>query len=340
MIKNYIEKILDKENLSLQESFDAMNKIMSGSVNDSLLSGFLIALKSKGETPYEIAGFAKAMREKSIKLNFEDEKMIDVCGTGGDDSGTFNISTATAFVVAGAGIKVAKHGNRSISSKSGSADVLTKLGVNINLTKEQTEIALNKIGISFLFSPNYHPAMKFAANVRKELQMKTVFNILGPLTNPANTKRQMIGVFNNKFSKLMCEAAEYLEMEKVCFICTANKYDEISLSDETEINEFSKNRNLKSYKINNETFDYPKININEIKGDTPEHNAEIILKLFSEKKKDAAFFVVAANAAVALYSANYSDDLNICKQAAEESILSGAALSKLNQLKNFGEKYS
>ena len=190
MIKYYIEKVIDKENLTIKEAYDAMDKIMSGEVNPSQLAGFLIALKSKGETAEEIGGFANAMRNKSIKLDVEGENIIDVCGTGGDYSGTFNISTTTAFIVAGAGIKVAKHGNRSISSNSGSADVLSELGININLNAEQSQRALTKVGISFLFAPNFHPAMKYAAPVRKELGIKTVFNLLGPLTNPANTKKQ------------------------------------------------------------------------------------------------------------------------------------------------------
>ena len=337
MIKNYIEKILDKENLSIKEAYDAMDNIMSGNVNNSQLAGFLIALKSKGESAEEIAGFAKAMRNKSIKVETENDNLIDVCGTGGDYSGTFNISTAAAFVVAGAGVRVAKHGNKSISSSSGSADVLSELGININLNAEQSGKALEKVGMSFLFAPNYHPAMKYAAPVRKELGMKTVFNLLGPLTNPAKTKKQLIGVYNNKSSKLMSEAAEHLEMEKVCFICTGDKIDEISLAEETLVNEFNKNESLKQYKISHETFNYPKLNIEEIKGEAPKYNAELILNLFTNKKKDAAFYVTSANAALALYCANYSEDLNICKEAAEESILSGKALAKLNELKCFGE---
>lgn len=340
MIKHYIEKIIEKEDLSINESFDAMDKVMSGAINNSQLSGFLIALKSKGETAAEIAGFAKAMRDKSIKIDYQDEHLIDVCGTGGDYSGTFNISTAVAFAAAGAGVKVAKHGNRSISSKCGSADVLTHLGININLSKEQSEIALDKIGICFLFAPNYHPAMKFAAPVRKELEMKTVFNLLGPLTNPAGTKKQLIGVFNNKSAKIMSHAAKYLDMQKVCFICTSDKFDEISLTGETDIHEYCNSEEVSQYKISNESFNYPQMNIDDIKGETPEHNADIIMKLFLTKKKTPAFFVVSANTALALYCAGYSNDLNTCRQAAEDSILNGSAYNKLQELKQFGAKFS
>lgn len=340
MIKEYLEKVINNENLSFEESFTAMSEIMNGEVNNSHLAGFLIALKSKGEKPAEVAGFAKAMQEKSIRINCDDENVIDVCGTGGDNSGSFNISTATAFVVAGAGVKVAKHGNRSISSKSGSADVLQSLGVNINLTKDQSEEALNKIGIAFLFAPLYHPAMKYAAPVRKELGMKTVFNMLGPLTNPARVKKQIIGTFNLKAAKTMAEAAKYLDLKKVCFVCGSNKYDEIFLGDITEVNEYNQGKDISSYTLSNESFNYPLIQQNDIKGDTPEVNAQIILKVFNNQAKNGAFHTVAANAALALYAADYSESLNECKRAAENSIISGAALNKLNELKKFSSSFT
>jgi anthranilate phosphoribosyltransferase len=239
MIKQYLEKVIEKENLTFDESFTIMNEVMTGNVNNSLLAGFLIALKAKGETPAEVAGFANAMRNNCIKIECDDENAIDVCGTGGDNSGTFNISTAVAFTAAGAGVKVAKHGNRSISSKSGSADVLQNLGVNINLSRDESERALKEIGIAFLFAPLYHPAMKYAAPVRKELAVKTVFNMLGPLTNPAGVKKQLIGTFNRKAAKTMSEAAKYLDFEKACFICSNDSYDEIYLGDITEIHEYN-----------------------------------------------------------------------------------------------------
>ncbi len=335
MIKEIIQKVIDKKNLSFNEAHLSMNKIMSGEVNNSQIAALLVALKSKGEHPEEVAGFAKAMREKSVKI-FNAPESVDVCGTGGDNSNTINISTAVSFVVAGTGIKVAKHGNRSISSKSGSSDVLTELGVNINLTDKESGKALQEAGITFLFAPNYHPAMKYVMPVRRELGFKTVFNILGPLTNPAETKKQMIGVFNNSTAKLMREATKYLNMDKVCFVCTENKFDEITLTGETSVFEYDKNLGNKDYKISPETFNYPKINLNEIIGGTPKENAEKIITLFKQKEKSSLFYVVAANAAFALYSAGFSGDLEECKNAAEDSMLSGKALNKLNELKNFG----
>ena len=337
-MKNYIEKLLDKEDLTIEESYQAMNQVMSGNVDNSNLAGFLIALKAKGESPEEVAGFAKAMRDNCIKINSSGNNVIDVCGTGGDNSGTFNISTAVAFVAAGAGIKVAKHGNRSISSKCGSADVLQQLGININLTKEESEEALEKAGITFLFAPLYHPAMKYAAQVRKELGIKTVFNMLGPLTNPAGVKRQVIGTYSIKAAEIMSAAAKYLEHEKVCFICCNDKLDEIHLGDVTSVFEYNGNSNISDYKINNEIFGYAKTSYEDIKGDSAARNAEIILDILKRKIKGPAYYTVAANAALALYVSGYSDDLVKCAKASEESILSGEAYSKLFELKNFSNK--
>ena len=334
MNKEILEKVIAKENLSLVESYNTMSSIMNGEVNQSQLAGFLIALKSKGETSVEIAGFANAMREKSIKIDADKENTIDVCGTGGDNSSTFNISTAAAFVVAGAGIKVAKHGNRSVSSLCGSADVLQELGININMTVEETEKALNEIGIAFLFAPNYHPAMKYAAQVRKDLGVRTVFNILGPLTNPAGVKKQLVGTFSNLVSQKMAEASEHLSYNKICFVTSNNNVDEISLSGTTLVFEYEKSDGIKKYLLNKENFGYPEIDIKDITGTTAKINAQIMIDVFENKTKNGAFHVVAANAAMGLYAAGYSQNIQECTNAAEESIKSGKALQKLKQLQN------
>lgn len=336
MIKELIQKVIGKENLSFDESYNVMNKIMRGEVNNSHIAGLLVALKSKGEHADEVGGFVKAMRENSIKVNSTNEA-IDVCGTGGDNSNTFNISTAVSFVVAGTGLKVAKHGNRSISSQSGSSDVLTELGINVNLTKEQSEKALDEIGITFLFAPNYHPAMKYVMPVRRELGFKTVFNILGPLTNPATTKRQMIGVFDDDTGILMREAATKLEMENVCFVCTENSFDEITLSGITKVFEYSNNYGSKEYELSSESFGYSEINLKELIGGDPKENAQILLNIFNGKEIGAKRNVVIANAALALYTSGYSKDLLKCKLTAEESIIRGKALEKLNMLRKFGD---
>jgi anthranilate phosphoribosyltransferase len=335
MIKKMLQKLLDSKDLSLEEAEQVMNEIMAGEVSPSLLSGILVALKSKGETAEEIAGFALAMRENSIKLNNSDDNAIDVCGTGGDSSGTINISTAVAFVAAGAGVKVAKHGNRSISSNCGSADVLAELGMNINLHEEQSAKALEEIGIAFLFAPKYHPAMKHAAQVRKELGMKTIFNLIGPLTNPAGVKKQIIGTYSDDAAKLLLQAAHYLEFDKVCFLCAGNKYDEIILDQKTKMSEYNKN-GIAETVLNAETFSYPEVSVKEIEGGDAKDNARIILEIFKDKKCNGAFYTICANAAVALYTAGLSDDLMECKNAAEKSILEGKAYGKLKSLIEFG----
>ncbi|MCH7827584.1 MAG: anthranilate phosphoribosyltransferase [Bacteroidetes bacterium] len=329
------EKLLDKEDLTLSQSSDLMEEIMLGNVNNSLLAGILTSMRLKGVTSEELAGFAKVMKERCLEFNLNGNDAIDVCGTGGDNSGTFNISTAVAFVVAGTGIKVVKHGNRSISSKSGSADVLKELGVNITLPKEISEKALDEIGITFLFAPQYHPAMKNAAQVRKELAIRTIFNMLGPLTNPAGVIKQMIGTFSNDAAKLMAQASIHLNFERVCFLCCDNKYDEILLHGKTEIFEYNRNSTIKNYQITNETFGYDNVDISELKGDTAETNANIIKDIFNGTSKNGCFTTVTANAALALYCAKYSDNITQCKEAAEKSVTTGSAKNKLDELIKF-----
>jgi anthranilate phosphoribosyltransferase len=335
MIKKMLQKLIYGKNLSLEEAAHVMNEIMTGKVNHSLISGILVALKSKGETAEEIAGFALAMRENSVKLKNSYDNVIDVCGTGGDNSGTFNVSTAVAFTAAGAGVRVAKHGNKSISSNCGSADVLTELGVNINLPEEQSVKAIEEIGITFLFAPNYHPAMKHASRVRKELGMKTIFNLLGPLTNPAGVKKQIIGAYSDNAAKLLSQAVHYLEFDRVCFLCAGNKYDEIILDQDTRMIEYD-NDGLTIMEISAETFGYPEVGVNEIKGGDAKENAEIILEIFKNKNRNGAFHTICANTAVALYTAGVSDDLIECKNTAEESVLTGAAYNKLKCLIEYG----
>ena len=335
MIKQILFKLINKTNLTFNEAEQVADLIMHGKVNNSQIAAILTSLHIKGETPNEIAGFANAMRKNALKLQIPNDNLIDVCGTGGDNSGSFNISTAVAFVVAGAGVKVAKHGNRSITSKSGSSDVLKELGVNIELTSEQSKKAIEQVGISFLFAPIYHPAMRFVAPVRIELGFKTIFNVLGPLTNPANTKRQLIGTFNKEVALKMAEAAKMLNMEQVDFVCTNNQYDEITLTHTTDIVELN-NSEITQKVIAPKTFGYDTIRLSDIEGGTPIDNAKIIIDIFSNKTSSAHFNVVAANAALALFTSGKFKTLKDAQKAAEESITSGNALMKLEQLINFG----
>jgi anthranilate phosphoribosyltransferase len=338
-MKEELDKVIAGQSLTFKEAYTVMYSIMSGNENNSKIASLLTALKIKGETSEEVAGFVKAMREKVINIKCENERVIDVCGTGGDGSGTFNISTAVSFVVAGAGVNVAKHGNRSISSKSGSSDVLHELGVDVQLNPELSERALNEIGIAFLFAPLYHPAMKHVAPIRKELEFRSIFNILGPLTNPAGVKRQLIGTFSDDTARLMTDAIKLLEMEKVTFLCTNNSFDEITLTDTTKVFEVNLDNSMYFYSLTHENFGFPKIELSQIQGGSGKENAEIIYKIFTGKNEGPAYEVVIANASMALKTSGISNDLTECKQIAENSIKSGATLKKLNELKEFGDKY-
>lgn len=334
-----LNKVIEGNNLTFEEAYNVMYSIMSGSENNSKIAALLTALKIKKETPEEVAGFAKAMREKVIKIECNGKNTIDVCGTGGDGSGSFNISTAVAFVVAGAGVKVAKHGNRSISSKSGSSDVLHELGVEVKLTPELSKRALDEIGIAFLFAPLYHPAMAHVAPVRKELEFRSIFNILGPLANPAGTKRQLIGTFNDYTAKLMAEAIKYLDMDRVCFVCSNNSFDEISLTHPSNVIETFGKNSMHLYELTHQSFNFPELKLSEIGGGSAKENAEIIYKIFSGREKTPGYYIVAANAAMALKVSGISEDLSECLSIAEESIQSGRTLNKLLELKEFGDKH-
>jgi anthranilate phosphoribosyltransferase len=334
MINEYLENVMAGKHLALAEAHQLMLAIMEGQANQSQLAALLTALKIKGEVADEVAGFAMAMREKSVKLVTDRENLVDVCGTGGDNSGTFNISTTSAFVVAGAGVKVAKHGNRSISSKSGSADVLKALEININLSPQASKQAIEEIGISFLFAPDYHPAMKHVAPVRKDLAMKTVFNILGPLTNPAGTRKQVIGTFNNHAAELMVKAAEKLDMERVCFLCSEDRFDEITLSGETLVFEYSASDGLIRKQLTHKDFGLPTLEHGQLEGHTPEQNAEILVNVLSGKERGGPYWATVANAAMGLYVAGLSTDLKQCVDKAVRTIDSGMAFEKLEALRN------
>ncbi len=336
MIELLHDKLLSGNNLSLEESVKLFSYMVSPEVTEIKKASILTALTIKDETPEEIAGFALSMKEFGKSIDGHTDA-IDVCGTGGDKSGSFNISTAVSFVLAGAGVKVAKHGNRSITSKSGSADVLKELGVNINLTPEQSAKALEQVGISFLFAPNYHPAMKYIGNVRRNLGFRTVFNMLGPLTNPATVTKQLIGVFNDITALKLAEAVDKLPQEKVCFVCTDGRYDELFLNGTSKVYEYNKGNELLEHKITNETFGYPVVTLEEIKGGNPLENAEILNNIFSGKFKSPHFYTVCANAALALYVSDKVTSFKDGAKFAEEIILSGEAKDKLNELIEFGK---
>jgi len=330
MIKNAIAKIVNGEDLTFEESYFTMKQIMSGEADQAQIAGFLVGLRMKGETPHEIAGCAKAMVEKAIKIDFDDENLIDTCGTGGDEVGTFNISTASAIVASACGAKVAKHGNRAVSSKCGSADVLKELGVNIELSPQEAKKCLEEIGIAFIYAPLYHTAMKHAGPVRQALGIRTIFNILGPLTNPAQAKRQIIGVFSESLTEKIALVLKELRKKHALVVHGAGGIDEISISGHTKISEL-KNGEVKTYEINPEEFGFKKWDLNLILGADAKTNAEIIKKIF-EGEKGPQRDVVLLNSGAAVYIAGLADSIQDGIKIAQEAIDSGKAKKKLEEL--------
>jgi anthranilate phosphoribosyltransferase len=314
--------------LSEEEMMGAMTEIMDGKVGDTQLAAFLTALQFKNVTVSEIVGAARVMRDKAEKVNAKDS--VDTCGTGGDGADTFNISTTVAFVVAGAGVRVAKHGNRAVSSKSGSADVLKYLGVNIDASLPTVERCIEEVGIGFLFAPLMHKAMKHAAAVRKELGFRTIFNLLGPLTNPANAHAQVLGVFDSKWVTPLAEVLRELGSRHALVVNGFDGLDEITLTGETQIAE------LKNGKVNNFSFDpkefgYSLCSVADLKGAEPETNAEIMREILngsSGPKTD----IVVLNAAAAIYVGGKADSIEKGILVAINSIESGAASKKLEEL--------
>ncbi|HCG73437.1 MAG TPA: anthranilate phosphoribosyltransferase [Nitrospina sp.] len=326
--QKFLHIVVSGKELSEEEMMGAMTEIMDGKVGDTQLAAFLTALQFKNVTVSEIVGAARVMRDKAEKVNAKDS--VDTCGTGGDGADTFNISTTVAFVVAGAGVRVAKHGNRAVSSKSGSADVLKYLGVNIDASLPTVERCIEEVGIGFLFAPLMHKAMKHAAAVRKELGFRTIFNLLGPLTNPANAHAQVLGVFDSKWVTPLAEVLRELGSRHALVVHGFDGLDEITLTGETQIAE------LKNGKVNNFSFDpkefgYSLCSVADLKGAEPETNAEIMREILngsSGPKTD----IVVLNAAAAIYVGGKADSIEKGILVATNSIESGAALKKLEEL--------
>jgi len=330
-MKTYIEKCLSGKNLTIDEASTALAKIMNGQSTDTQIAGLMIALRAKGETVDELVGFARTMREHGVKLSIEDPNAIDMCGTGGDGLGTFNISSMASFVAAGAGVTVAKHGNRSVSSQSGSADVLASLGVNVQCSAETVTDCINRIGIGFMFAPLFHPAMKYAAKPRMELGVRSIFNMVGPLTNPAGVKRQLIGVYHPRVAPLLAGALQKLGAEKACVVHSDDGLDEVTLSGGTVVHEVDGNKSLKEYHLQPKDFGFPQYPLESLRGGDKKQNADISLEVF-KGKAGSARDVVIANAAIGIYLGGKVKTIIDGKQKAIESIDSGKALEKLKQL--------
>jgi anthranilate phosphoribosyltransferase len=333
-IQSAIKHIAAGRNLTVSETSEVFTTIMEGAATDAQIAAFITALRMKGETPDEITGAAYVMRDKAARIySTTRQNLIDTCGTGGDGSNSFNISTAAAIVAAGAGAKVAKHGNRSVSSGSGSADVLEQLGVNIHLTAEQMSVCLTEIGLGFLFAPTLHSAMKYAAAARKQIGIRTIFNILGPLTNPARTTSQLLGVFAPNLTETMARVLKNMGSAKAYVVHGLDPIpiDEVSICGPTQISEIRENEII-TYKITPEEFGLKKAKPDQIAGKDPAHNATIITNILKGKpgpQRD----VVLLNAAFALCAAAVVSDPKEGIAAAQNAIDSGAAMEKLQKLK-------
>ena len=331
MIQGVIQQLIDGQDLDRGAARGTMDQIMSGGATDAQIGAFLIALRCKGETVDEIAGFAEAMREKATPIGGGREPMIDTCGTGGDGSGTFNISTAVAFVAAGAGLCVAKHGNRAMSSKCGSADVLAALGVDVEASPEKVATCLDEVGIGFLFAPKLHGAMKHAIGPRKEIGTRTVFNILGPLTNPAGARRQLIGVFAAELTERMAAVLRVLGSERALVVHGSDGLDELTLTGPSQVTEL-RDGELETYEVAPGDFGYDVVDGSALAGGDAAENARIltdVLKGIAGAPRD----VVVMNAAAAIVAGGLADRLQDGAARAEASIESGKALAALENLK-------
>ncbi len=347
MIVEVIRKVVDRKDLTREEAFAVMDAIMSGQATDAQISAFLTALRMKGETVEELIGFARVMREKvspvktrarvQASLSGTDREMlVDTCGTGGDATGTFNVSTATAFVVSGAGIPVAKHGNRSVSSLCGSADVVEALGVRLDLPPERVGRCIDEVGIGFCYAPLLHKAMKYVMLARKEIRIRTVFNILGPLTNPARASAQVIGVYDGRLTEVMAEVLKELGTVRAFVVHGEDGLDEISNTCESRISEVRHN-DVRTYTVRPEDFGLVRAGIADIQGGSVADNAEIIRRILKGERTPKRDIVVL-NAGAAIAAGGKADDIAGGIAAAQHAIDSGAALDKLTRLVEFCQR--
>ena len=337
VFKEVLGQLLERHDLTQEAMLGVMRQVMGGELTQAQISAFLIALRAKGETVDEIAAAAMVMRELSTKVDIQDRShLIDTCGTGGDGIQTFNVSTVSAFVAAAAGAKVAKHGGRSVSSTCGSADVLEALGVNVNQTPQQVAASVNGIGIGFMFAPNHHSAMKHAAPVRRELGVRTLFNLLGPMTNPANARRQIMGVFDQSLTAKLAKVLQQLGSEHVLVVHGADGMDEISFTGDTFVAEL-KNGQVKEYRINPAQLGLALHALQDIQIQNAEESKAMILAVLNGKP-GAARDIVLMNAGAAIYVSGLVDTMQAGVVKAGAVIDSGAALEKLHQLISYSNQ--
>jgi anthranilate phosphoribosyltransferase len=337
MIRESIQKLIDGTDLTHEESTASMKEIMSGEATNAQIGAFLTALRIKGETTKEITAFTSVMKDCCNKIHPQVKgRLVDTCGTGGDKIKTFNISTTAAFVAAGADIPVAKHGNRSVTSKCGSADVLERLGLNLRIAPEEVEKAIENVGIGFMFAPAFHPAMKYAIGPRRELGIRTVFNVLGPLTNPADANAQLLGVYDPRLTEPLAHSLQNLGCEEAMVVHGLDGLDEISTIGKTRIS-WLRNAEVKTVEMSPKDFGIKQARIEDVKGTSPEESAEVTFKILygSIDAADPKRKIVQVNGAAAIIVAGKAEDFGYGIEVAKESIDSGAAYKKLRELVRF-----
>jgi len=335
-MKSAIKALTEGKNLSIDESKRVMNILLSGEATQAQIGAFLTALRMKGETLDEIVGLASVLSEKAIHISPKVDKYIDFVGTGGDGTNTFNISTTSAIVVAGAGVSVAKHGNRAISSKSGAGDVLEALGVNITTKPEEVQKCVEEVGLGFMFAQIFNPTMKHVGQARSEMGIRTVFNILGPLANPSGAKCQVIGVYDPKLTEVIAKAMLIMGVERAMVVSAKNGMDEVSTAEDTVVSEI-KDGQVSTYIITPEQFGMRRVDVIELVGGTSKENSKITIDILSGlkgPKKD----IVILNAACALYTADKASSIEEGIKLAQESIHSGKAMEVLKKLIEFSNK--
>jgi len=329
-MQSAIAAVMNHQDLDHDSMIETMRLIMTGEATPAQIGGFLIGLRMKGETVDEVAAAASVMRELATKVPVSGEHLVDTCGTGGDASGSFNISTASAFVAAAAGAQVAKHGNRSVSSKSGSADVLEAAGVNLDLNAEQVAHCIEEVGVGFLFAPKHHSAMKHAIGPRKEMAVRTLFNVLGPLTNPASAPNQVLGVFDADWVEPLAEVLKKLGSHHVMVVHAVDGLDEISIASETLVAEL-KNGEINTYQLSPEQFALPRNDLSSIRVEGSKESLAMIQSVLANEATPARD-IVALNAGAAIYVAGISETLEAGVEKALAVIASGEAAHRLAQL--------
>ena len=333
-LKELLPRLMNGENFSRPEANDLLESLLNGEATDGQIAAALIALKLKGETVDELAGFAEGMRARAVRIESHHKQFIDTAGTGSSCAKTFNVSTAAAFVIAGAGLPVAKHGNRAASSKCGSADVLTALGANISVAPEVSERCLNELGICFMFAPMYHSATARVAAIRRELGVQTTFNLLGPLTNPAGAPRQIIGVSNREKIEPMARALSLLGTERAWVVHGADGLDEITIAEKTFVAE-AFDGNIRIFDVSPDDFGIESMPLDGLSGGDADVNAKVIRNVLAGNRRDAARQLVLVNAAAALHVGGLASNVKEGMKLAEQSIDSGAANEKLDHLIRF-----